>query len=444
MTVNGSATRDTARTFDYLLIGGGLQSGLLAHAINHFQPNATVAMLERDGRLAGNHTWSFHLGDLAGSITAWMGPLIEYRWPAYDVLLEGFSRQVTLPYASISSSHFARSVERLFAARSAGGETRQFASAGARADAVTANRTSRGRSAADSPNDWHQAGDRDRADSVGRGWELHTATEVTQFDAGHAETRCGKRFVARQVIDCRGPGATAHRFQGCGFQKFHGFEVEFADGAGIARPRIMDGRVAQDDGFRFFYVLPFTPRRLLIEETRFSDRPELSRETCLAEVRRYLADQGIGRYEIVREETGVLPMPYSSERLPSAHVPLSGGYAGGWFHAATGYSLPLAAAFAEAVAAVPPEQAHEAIERLAERHRWQAGFGRLLNRLLFRLVAPRHRHQIFRRFYRVLPEEAIARFYAHRFRPRDAARLIIGAPPTLVGLRPGRFLRSYL
>jgi len=61
--------------------------------------------------------------------------------------------------------------------------------------------------------------------------------------------------------------------------------------------------------------------------------------------------------------------------------------------------------------------------------------------LLFELVKPQTRYQIFRRFYRVLDEPAIARFYGHRFTPLDAFRIVVGIPP--MGLRPFQFLRSY-
>jgi hypothetical protein len=57
-------------------------------------------------------------------------------------------------------------------------------------------------------------------------------------------------------------------------------------------------------------------------------------------------------------------------------------------------------------------------------------------------VTPRDRWKIFRRFYRVLSEDRIARFYAHRFTVADAARIVIGRPPS--GLAPMRFARSFL
>jgi hypothetical protein len=70
------------------------------------------------------------------------------------------------------------------------------------------------------------------------------------------------------------------------------------------------------------------------------------------------------------------------------------------------------------------------------------GFSRFLNRLLFCLVSAEDRWKIFHRFYRTLPEERIARFYAHRFTVTDAARIVIGRPPA--GLAPLRFARSFV
>lgn len=143
----------------------------------------------------------------------------------------------------------------------------------------------------------------------------------------------------------------------------------------------------------------------------------------------------------MREESGVLPMPTGGP-LPGSGLPsLSGGYRGGWFHAATGYSFPLAVAVAELAASTPAAELPEALRRLAAQHAGRARFARFLNRLLFDLVQPRTRYQIFRRFYQVLDEPQIARFYAHRFTPYDAFRIVVGIPPR--GLRPVNFFRSW-
>ncbi len=100
--------------FDYVLVGGGLQSGLLALALKHHHPDARVALIERDGQIGGNHTWSFHPGDVPESCRTWIQPLIKYRWSGYDVRLGTFRRHVGLPYASIPSDHFAHVVSEVF------------------------------------------------------------------------------------------------------------------------------------------------------------------------------------------------------------------------------------------------------------------------------------------------------------------------------------------
>ena len=133
-------------------------------------------------------------------------------------------------------------------------------------------------------------------------------------------------------------------------------------------------------------------------------------------------------------------MPYAAaSRTPS--VSIAGGYAGGWYHAATGYSMPLAVRFADIVARAAPERIAEDIAAAAACDALRRGFSRFLNRLLFCLVTPRDRWKIFRRFYGVLSEDRIARFYAHRFTIADAARIVIGRPPS--GLAPIRFAKSF-
>jgi hypothetical protein len=104
---------------------------------------------------------------------------------------------------------------------------------------------------------------------------------------------------------------------------------------------------------------------------------------------------------------------------------------------------PIFTDFAEAVATVQPEAASASVEELAERLVWRSAYARFLNRLLFRLVVPRKRGQIFKRFYRVLREPSIERFYSHRFGAWDATRIVVGIPPTWIGLRPWRFVRSF-
>ncbi len=374
---------------DYLFVGGGLQSGLMALAVLHHQPRARVAIIERGARLAGNHTWSFHASDIPTGSEEWLEPLLQWRWPRYEIFVGGRQRTVDLSYLSVSSEHFAQ--------------------------VVTEN-------------------------VEASGGCISTDTNVVELGESRVTFDSGEFLEGRVVIDNRGPRSTdATGYRG-GFQKFWGFELRLESDWPMSSPIIMDDRIDQTDGFRFVYTLPFSPRHVLVEDTRFSDSPALDRHDCLAQVQRYLQGRGCHGWQIQREESGVLPMP-TGGILPGGELPrLVGGYRGGWFHAATGYSFPLAAAVAETVGRTPGNDLAGALQRLATEHARRARFARFLNRLLFDLVKPKARYQIFRRFYRVLNTQSISRFYGHRFTARDAWRIVVGVPPS--GLRPIHFFRS--
>jgi len=49
---------------DYLLVGGGLQSALIALALLQREPTPSIAVVEREPLLGGNHTWCFHAADV--------------------------------------------------------------------------------------------------------------------------------------------------------------------------------------------------------------------------------------------------------------------------------------------------------------------------------------------------------------------------------------------
>ncbi len=386
----------TATHFDYIIVGGGLQSGLIVLALKHHQSQAKILIVERCNRLGGNHTWSFHPKDVSATADEWLNSVVEYKWPSYQVRLNRFEKEVGLSYASISSQHFSAAIMQSMESGECG--------------------------------------------------VVRTNTEVTQISSNTITTSDGDSYTGRLVLDCRGPSrSSALLYAQCGYQKFWGFEIALKNDWPFAGPIVMDDRVDQADGFRFIYSLPFERRRVLVEDTRFANEPGIDRDECLAHVRTYLTAIGVEDWSIVREEHGVLPMPISSELLPGSgkNTPaISGGYAGGWFHAATGYSFPLAIAVAETIARSTPESAASEIEKLARLHRDRSRFGRFLNRLLFRLVKPSARYQIFRRFYKVLSNDSIARFYSHRFTWRDAFRIVVGWPPG--GLQPARFLGSFL
>ena len=366
--------------FDYLIAGGGLQAGLLVLALRHRQPTARIALIERADRLGGNHTWSFHEADVPAGTWPIIRPLISASWPAYRVRFPGLQRIVRSPYHSILSDRF---------------------------DAVV-------RAAVEHP-----------------GSLLRLSAEVSTLAVSGLTLADGTEFTGRCVIDAR--GATVDSGPS-GWQTFLGLEVELDSPWPDELPTIMDATVPQDDGYRFVYVLPLSPTRVLVEETYFADSPALDHVRLRERVDDYLRTTGFKTWRVLREESGVLPMPWTG-RAPATLAPLRTGGAGGWFHPATGYSFPVALRLALAIAAVEPERAIPAAASLARRLSWRLRFARSLNRLLFRAVRPANRWRVFRRLYRSLPDTALARFYAMEFSAADAARILVGRPPPIDPIR---------
>jgi len=383
--------------FEYAIVGGGLQGCLLAHALAWHRPQASVLLVERAGDLCGNHTWSFHETDVAPEARGWFDQLVTHRWPGYRVRFPGLSRRVSIPYASITSDRL-RDATRSLAAGGGG-----------------AARTGR------------------LVVRTGESCEILTPTAVRL--GGTVDVSC------RVALDCRGRAGSVESRAGAGYQTFIGHEYETGGRWPAAEPTVMDVPVDQACGFEFLYELPLGPGRVLLEYTRFHEDPTCDDARAAALISKRLIEAGAGSATLLRTERGCLPMPYARATGRAGPSP-AGGYAGGWYHAATGYSMPLAVRFAEIVARSSPDQVAAEVAAAAASDRPRRGFARFLNRLLFCLVRAEDRWKIFRRFYRVLPEERISRFYAHRFTVTDAARIVIGRPP--MGLAPIRFASSFI
>lgn len=364
--------------FDAVLVGGGLQNALISLALLERNPHARVALVERSERVGGNHTWSFHSGDVPDGARSFIEPLVVHRWSGYDVAFPNLERRVAQPYATITSERLSEIVERRF---------------------------------------------RDAQSST-----LLTGTDAVRLEASRVVLGDGRELPARLVVDARGPGALPHS-PGTAFQKFVGLELELNTPQRRTRPLLMDACVEQDDGFHFFYVLPFSDRRVLVENTYFSDTPALDVERLRRGALAYAERGGFDVRGVVREETGVLPLPVGAPGRFSDGSPLVAGYAGGFFHPTTGYSFPVALRLALHVAHAPPGDcfaSHWA--RFVSVHRRQFRFAAFLNRLLFTAFAPEDRRNVLERFYRT-PDDCIRRFYALETTAGDRLRLLCGRPP---------------
>jgi lycopene beta-cyclase len=373
--------------FDCVLVGGGLQNALSALALSRCQPALRVALVEREARLGGNHTWCFHAGDVSAAALPFVEPLVVQRWPGYDVRFPSYERGLDEAYAAVSSSQLHDVLVGL----------------PARAPGLT----------------------------------LLLGEEASSVEATRVQLASGRVLEAPLVVDARGPGAFSAS-SGAAYQKFVGLELSLSESTAPSRPTLMDARVPQVDGFRFFYVLPLSRDRVLVEDTYYSDTPTLDRAALRQEILAYAWKMGLRVHGIERQESGVLPLPKRSSS-PSAVAPgiIAAGYQGGWFHPTSGYSFPLAVRFAHELARGDLRGARQRIERARRAHAAQQRFCTRLNWMLFELFEPGDRFRVLERFYR-LPSETIRRFYALETTRADRLKILCGRPPQ--GLNVGRLV----
>jgi lycopene beta-cyclase len=367
-----------ARHFDLALVGGGLQNALICLAALHHLPERRILLVERETRLGGNHTWSFHTAVVAEQDWAFVEPLIAARWPRHRVIFPEHERDLGQAYASILSD---------------------------RLDEVLRERL------ADHPQ-----------------CELLEGVAADEIGAHQIRLADGRRFSADLVVDARGPEHLQAN-GAAGYQKFLGLELRLEQPSPISAPWLMDVRVPQIDGFRFVYVLPFSERRVLVEDTYYSDSPKLNRDRLREGIFAYCRKHGLVSADVEREEAGVLPIPIDRVAATSSQGPLIAGYQGGWFHATTGYSFPIALRLARHIATREPGAVFDAdYQRLVREHQRQTRFCLLLNRMMFRAFLPEDRYRPLSRFYR-LPEATILRFYGLTTTALDRARVVVGRPP---------------
>lgn len=365
---------------DVILVGGGLSSCLIALRLAQDQPGKRAIIVEAADRICGNHTWSFHEPDLSKQDFRRLAPVISHIWPGQRVAFPSFERALSTRYASIASKTLREAVNAL------------------------------------------------------QDVDIRERAAVHSLQPSKVVLANGETISAPCVIDAR--GFEPHAAIKLGYQKFLGQEVELVQPHGETLPTIMDARVAQRDGYRFVYVLPFSPTRLLIEDTRYSDGGDLDDAAFRDAIQAYAAEKGWVVREVLREERGVLPVTLAEDvdlfwqgRMAGA-APV--GLRAGLFQPTTGYSLPEAVRVANIIAndcsPLTTQTVLGAVYAHARKRARGQGFYRLLNRMLLQAAEPEERYRVLQRFYR-LPQGLIERFYAGNLTTGDKLRILAGKPP---------------
>ncbi len=380
MDISRHVFDETSTDFDLVLVGGGLQNGLIALALRRRQPALRLCLIESGPALAGNHTWCFHASDAGPEDAELVAGLAEHNWQSYRVLFPRLERELATGYSMLSSERLAELVTKAFVG------------------------------------------------APGSGIELNA--HAVDICADRVVLADGRVLRARAVIDATGPERHELLSGKSGYQKFVGLEVRTHTAHGLTSPILMDARVEQQDGFRFLYVLPLAEDRLLLEDTCFSGSKELDYDLFCERIHAYAEEQGYAIDELVRAEKGVLPLPWAGSVPPHhADQPIRAGYGGGWFHPVTGYSFPIALRIASFIAKSSIDQLRaEGLTSLRSDQERQMKFAYRLNKMLFTWFAPQERYNVLERFY-TLDEGIIRRFYALQLTGIDRARVLVGRPP---------------
>jgi lycopene beta-cyclase len=369
---------------DLAIVGGGLAGGLIALAVARARPELKIVLIEQEQHFGGNHIWSFFASDIAPEHRWLTAPLVTYGWSGYDVHFPEHSRTLDTIYYTIES-------ERL---------------------------------------DWLLRHNLPAS-------ALMTGRTVKAVSPRLVVLDGAQRINAGGVIDAR--GVADHHHLDCGWQKFTGQLLQLAEPHSLTRPIVMDATVDQHDGYRFVYVLPFGMDKVFVEDTYYSDRPDLDRRVMAQRIAAYADNRGWEVERVLREETGVLPVVMGGD-LENYWASGSGrtakaGARGAFFHPITSYSLPDAvrlATFVEELTDFDGDRLNMLLRQRAEAL-WKDGrYYRMLNRMLFRASAHGERYKIFERFYRLKPG-LIERFYAGQSTGGDKARILTGKPPVPVG-----------
>ena len=246
----------------------------------------------------------------------------------------------------------------------------------------------------------------------------------------------GRCYRARYAFDSRPPAIEPqpdkYRYQ---LQHFVGWEVETTtDAFDPAVVEFMDFRGEQQHEARFLYVLPFGPRRALVEYTLFSAHPlpQAEYETAIAEYLQRTKDLAPNQYRVAATEVGAIPMTDHPLPTRAGERIIHLGTRGGRAKPSTGYAFQRIQAQSARLVAALAATGHPPADPTGDR--WQF---RLFDTLLLDIMQRRGEstRDIFRQLFERNPVERILRFLDEKTSWSDNLRV-------LNSVAPGPFLLS--
>lgn len=240
------------------------------------------------------------------------------------------------------------------------------------------------------------------------------------------ETRCGSRW-AKWLIDTR-PQQKPERGAAILWQSFYGHEIECeVDRFDPGVARLMDFSPSKKGRITFLYLLPFSPRRALVEVTVLAPDP-LGPGDLSEELAAFIRQQvGGSSHAVLRSEHGMLPMGQAAVNHGADVSHVRVGVAAGAARAASGFAFQRIQRWAKACAA----------ELIADRpplsHPPDPWITRGMDALFLRVLRahPERAPELFLALFALPDPRRIIRFMSDHALIADYAAIILALPPWL-------------
>jgi len=279
--------------YDYIICGAGLSGLILANRIfeDRFFDDKNILLIDKDLKSSVNKTWCFW--ETGNSV--WKDYIVK-SWDTVIFKSKGFKKEKSLKnysYKMIKSKFFLDSIINKIK------QANNF--------------------------DFFQDEIIDFIESENN---VLVKTKSNQFLANNIFNSC----VDIDEIKSK----TSYPFL---LQHFLGWTIETKESVfNEKKATIMDFSIDQKDETRFFYVLPLSDKKALIEFTVFS-KDLLKKDEYELELIKYIKSLKIDKYKIIEDEFGVIPMTcYPFERKNTSKI-LNIGTAGGWTKPSSGYTF---------------------------------------------------------------------------------------------------------